>query len=1191
MSILLAIALLAGTAPAQTYRGTILGTVTDSSGAVIAGAKVRVTNEDTGLTRETQTSADGTYAVPELPIGQYTVTVENAGFQTSVTKGVRVDVAVERRVDATMQAGDVNQRIEVQGDVLTQVETTSNVLGGAFQAQEILDLPINGRDYQKLLFMTPGAAGDPSGGMDSPGSFGLVSVNGNRGRSNNYLLDGTDMNDGYRNLPAINQGGVFGTPGTVLPVESIAEVRVLSNWEAEYGRNAGSVVNIVTKSGTNDFHGSVFEYFRNESLNARNYFNVVGNPKDKFSNHQFGASVGGPLKRDRTFWYFTYEGQRESVGVTSLNDVPTLGDFDAAVTAIAAEFGVASIPCTTTIIDCVRANAAVTGTSPLTGDPLGGIPPTTAPLINPVILNLFEHCAANGGCPGGADLWPASSVSSAPAKNDADSFIFKLDHSFSGGHTVSGRYFRGESDQSFPLGLSGGNNLPGNNTDSPIRAQLISISYIAVLTPTIVNEARFGWNLYQQDFFSQDRKVFGDPNVSIGLNNGVSKTRAFGLPFIRVDGFASLGSNVFNPRGRDSTNWHFIDGISVKRGPHDWKFGYEFRRAAVNSFFDALHRGLLRFDGSVDWDPALGPVAITNLSPLADFLAGAPNTGSFAATRVGRGNTFRENAQNSHAVYAQDSWRISPRFTLNLGLRYDFYGVINDEGNNFSVYDPIAGLVPRPELYSPDGNNFSPRVSLAWDMTGSGKTVVRAGFGMFYDSFPQDIVTGQFPWNCFLCPGVAHNPTGPNPVTLAAFPIPTALRDPANGDPDVTVLAPGMAIWPAVGGDQGDINTLDKIDTPYVYNFNLNLQQQLGSRTVFQIAYVGSAGHKLFRIRDINTFDTATIAALDIACAGGANLPIGGGCVYAGKPFDTAAVLDPVNSPFVPFYVNKLETTANSNFHSLQVSFLQRNWGGLTQQINYRWSHSIDNASDGQDSIPNQSMPQDGTNPAGERGNSNFDQRHGFVWTATYDFPQWEAAGWFGKGWQVSGVVTISSGQPFHINYDFTDDYSGSQEFFDRPDIIAPPQYNRSNPSQYLNLSSFAVPCTLDPAGGGNVFADSCLAGTRHFGTLGRNSLRGPNFRNFDFSLVKITSLGERLKLHLRADVFNLFNHPNFANPWLPTFFAAADPNGIGDGTTGPLGQSLGFLPITSTVDVGLGNPILGGGGPRSIQFAAKLTW
>src|SRR5262249_43512919 len=237
---------------AQTFRGTILGTASDTSGAAVAGARVTVRNVATGLGRQTESTGDGSYAVPELPIGTYTVTVEKAGFQTVVVSDVHVDVATERRVDATLRPGNVAQRVEVRGEELPLVETTSDVLGGAFESKQVLDLPINGRDYTKLLIMVPGANGEPNGGGHSPGSFGLSSVNGNRGRANNFLLDGSDMNDGYRNLPAINQGGVFGTPGTVLPLESIAEVRILSNFEAEYGRNSGGVVNIVTKSGTNE---------------------------------------------------------------------------------------------------------------------------------------------------------------------------------------------------------------------------------------------------------------------------------------------------------------------------------------------------------------------------------------------------------------------------------------------------------------------------------------------------------------------------------------------------------------------------------------------------------------------------------------------------------------------------------------------------------------------------------------------------------------------------------------------------------------------------------------------------------------------------------------------------------------------------------------------------------------------------
>src|ERR1700741_185807 len=280
---------------AQTFRGTILGTVTDPSGAVVAGAKVTVKNVGTGLERSTQTSADGSYALPELPIGTYTVTITLSGFQTFVANGVAVDVAGERRVDAAMKTGQVSTKVEVSADELPLVETTTNTLGGVLTAETVQDLPVNGRDYTKLIFLNPGVAGSPDQISDSPGSYGEFSMNGARGRSNNYLLDGTDMNDGFRNDPAINEAGVFGTPSAILPIDSISELNVLSNYQPEFGRNGGAVVNIVTKSGTNDFHGYAFDYFRNDVLDARNYFNFVGQPKASFKNNQFGGSLGGPI--------------------------------------------------------------------------------------------------------------------------------------------------------------------------------------------------------------------------------------------------------------------------------------------------------------------------------------------------------------------------------------------------------------------------------------------------------------------------------------------------------------------------------------------------------------------------------------------------------------------------------------------------------------------------------------------------------------------------------------------------------------------------------------------------------------------------------------------------------------------------------------------------------------------------------
>src|SRR5271154_3290203 len=347
--ILVFVLLAAVTVSAQTFRGAILGTATDASGAVVAGAKVTVKNVATGLERTTETSVDGSYALPELPIGTYTVTVTLTGFQTSVTTGVVVDVAGERRVDAALRPGQVSTKVEVAGDLLPQVETTSAELGGTLTAETIEALPVNGRDYQKLIYLNPGIAGSPDQISDSPGSYGVFSMNGSRGRSNNFLLDGTDMNDGFRNDPAINEAGVFGDPATILPLDAVSELRVLSNYEPEYGRNSGAVIDIVTKSGTNRLHGSVLEYFRSGKLGARNYFNVDPAPKSPFNNNQFGGSLGGPIIKDNTFFYADYEGQSENgaqAGTSCVPDPAVIAQEQATITG----WGEALNPVTTALL-------------------------------------------------------------------------------------------------------------------------------------------------------------------------------------------------------------------------------------------------------------------------------------------------------------------------------------------------------------------------------------------------------------------------------------------------------------------------------------------------------------------------------------------------------------------------------------------------------------------------------------------------------------------------------------------------------------------------------------------------------------------------------------------------------------------------------------------------------------------------
>ncbi len=1077
---LLLILALALSASAQTFRGTILGTVTDPNGAVVSGATVTVKNTGTGLERSTITDDGGNYTIAELPIGTYEVRVEQKGFVPFVVSNVAVEVASERRVDTKLTVAGADTVVVVAPTV--QIETTTNTLGGTITTKTATDLPVNGRDFTKFLVMVPGATGDPSGATDSPGSFGLFSANGNRGRANNYLLDGTDMNDGYRNLPAINEAGVFGTPATILPIEAISEAAILSNFEAEYGRNSGAIVNIVTKSGTNDFHGSLFEFFRNNKLDARNVFNPRPDPQTAFRNNQFGGALGGPIKRNQTFFYFAYEGQRERVGLSSTARVPDPREIAA----------------------------------------LGG--PT-----NPVIARLLARNpwpAPNRPLPLFDNTGRPNIFVTTSALNDVDSLIGKIDHSFNKDNQLTGRYFYGTSNQSFPLAILAGNILPGYNTITPTKVHLVSISYLKILSPTKVNELRFGYNRFKEGFFPEDGSF--DPRT-IGLNTGITNPQDFGLPLIRIHddlGITNIGATLSVPRARTDVNYQLIDNLSWKLSGHDLKFGYEFRRTTVDQFFDAGYRGRLDF------------------ATLADFLAGTLSGG-----RAARGNSNRNTFQNSHAAYLQDTFRWNPRVTLNLGLRWDYFGVIGEQNNLLSNFDPTRGLVlvgssGLPRLYQRDWNNFSPRLGLAWDVNGKGKTVVRAGWGMFYDAYSQDFFAGQLPFNTFN-PGPAFNPVGPSPILFSFSTVSTI----QNGVPIFSDFS------------DSDVFAADpKLRTPYVQNYNLNVQRELFKNGVLEVGYVGSHGTKLFRYRDINQPVNPRVSSA--------------------RPFD--------NGPFAPsggtfFYVNQLETTANSNYNSLQTSFTVRDRHGFSSQINYNWSHSIDNASDGQDYVANATQPDNSYRADLERGNSNFDNRHRFVATASYEIPNFaKAHPRLGKGWQLNTVVTLRSGNPFHLT--LFDDYNNTGEFFPRPDIIGDPYAGTHAPDQFINLSAFKVPCTLDPTGDGS--AASCVPGTWHFGSLGRNALRGPSYKNVDFSLFKDTPITEKVKLQLRAEIFNIFNHPNFSNPLLPSF--AADFTSSIDPVTG---RGTGFLPITVTPDVGIGNPFLGGGGPRNIQLAVRLIF
>ena len=1106
---------------AQTFRGTILGTVSDTSGAVVPGATVKARNTGTGLERTAQTTAEGNYSISELPIGTYNVTVTQPGFQTALMSNILVDVATERRVDVALRLGPANETVEVTGEAaVAQVETTSNTLGGTLTSQEIANIPVNGRDYTKLIYLNPGVAGSPDQISDSPGSFGVFSMNGSRGRANNFLLDGTDMNDGFRNDPAINQAGVFGDPATILPIDAVAELRVLSNYEAEYGRNSGAIVNIVTKSGTNQFHGSALEYYRSGAMGARNYFNIASQPKNPFTNNQFGGSLGGPIVKDKLFFFINYEGQRESGAQAGLSCVPDANAIAAA-----------------------EAQAAANG----------------IPLSQPMLTLLSSHAWPTPDIPGAtANLGGCDTPNLATSTrffNNVNSGIFKMDYNPNASNNITGRYYYGNSTQSFPFAQLAGGLLPGFNTVTPTTVQLVSLSWVKVVNSAQVNEARLGWNQFEEGFFPEDQNF--NP-ASIGLDTGVTSYN-YGLPKINVGGFSPLGATASVPRQRVDTNWHFIDNYSWQVGRHSWKFGYEFRRTTINIIQNNNFRGKLTFNGN------------TLNAPLTAFLEGVPSSGSIASS-----NSHRHEAQNNQGLYVQDSFRWTKRLTVNYGLRWDYFGVPSEENNLFYQLTPASGgtLVQvganggPSSLYNKDYNDFAPRVAVAYDLFGDGSTVIRAGWGMFYDAFSQDIFLAHIPYNCTFCPGPAYVGVGVAPIGFASL----------SGSP----IAPGVPVYGASSPLSSYFGVDPKIRTPYVQNWNLNLQRQITNKILMQLGYVGAKGTKLFRFRDINQPTQGQITVFDVSqCTNGFAFP---NCPIAG--FDSGSNVPRTNFPNF-FYVNQEESTANSIYNALQASLQMNAWHGLSLQANYAWSHSIDNASDLEDFIPNAAQPNNSWAPQLERGNSNFDIRQRFTLNFTYQFPNF--SGGMSKlknGWGFDGVVNLQSGQPFSFNYNFEGDYSGSGEGFDRPDVVGPIVYG-SLPTNYLNLTSFAVPCTFGNTTATTPSGDSnCLAGSRHFGNLGRNQLQGPPFKEVNFSVFKNTQLTERVQLTLRAEFFNIFNHPNFANPELPNFIADPGVNGI-DST----GRGVGSYSLTATGDVGIGNPFLGGGGPRGLQVAAKITF
>jgi len=1104
------------TAVAQTFRGTIQGTITESTGAAVAGAHVRVFSPATGLSRTVDANDRGEYVASELPLGTYSVTVEKQGFRTTTLTQIPVSVGSPTRADARLSTGMVQEVVEVNAEV-PLVETGSNTTGGTIEASEASELPINGRDFTKLLELVPGSSSDPVGSTESAGSYGLFSLNGNRGRSNNYLLDGTDMNDGYRNLPSINQAGVWGAPSTILPVDALAEIPVTGSPEAEFGRSSGATVNIVTQSGTNQIHGSLFEYYRNGSMSARNYFNAEAQPKNSFTNHQFGGKVAGPIVRDKSFWLVAYEGQRENGALPQLGTVPTQADID----AYSGGGGGA-------------ADAYYSG---------GGA-------INPVIQSLLAS-KPWGTLPASGD---GSETFTTPFSNTSDNVIAKADqhlHLFSAGDLLTGRYFYSHGTQSFPLGmLYTGSSAPGFNTTTPTHVNIVSLSYTSVPRSNLIFEIRGGYNRFLQQFIPEDTGL--NPDVAFGLNTLPVdySPRDLGLPTIDVGAYSPIGATASDSRGRIDTNYQLFGNVSLTEGRHSLKAGYEWRRTFINSFIDSGHRGKLVFDS------------------LDDFLAGSLDT---AHSSSAEGDGTRYSYQNGSGAYLLDSWRLSSRISLNYGLRWDYYGVIGAQNKAFSIFDvktgglETVGAAGGPaSMYPKDWTNFAPRLSVADDLLGNGKLVIRTGAGIYYYGPSQYFFVGNQAYN------TNAGEAGPafNGIGFATSVVSTIPTD-------------GSAIF---GNYQpNSVFTVDqKLRTPRYGSYNFNIESQVAKKVAIQIGYVGSQGRHLFHFRDLNQFNNVN-GSTD-SCGNGQTISYGEQCF----PTYTVGSYQDISL----YYINQIETSAFSNYNSAQATLKVQNWRGVTSTLNYTWAHSIDDASDGLDFVPNASQPDNSFNPKADHASSNFDVRQRLQWYWTYNLPKFEQAKWIASGWALDGMFNFANGQPYTVSYLFEGDYNGSGEYFGRPDIIGNP-YAGAHGTNLLNLAAFAAPCTVDSDPASATYGNCINA---HPGSEGRNAFNSPNYTNFDFSLTKTSHLTETLTMELRCDVFNILNHANFSNPLLPGFgidvfgTSHTEGNRLVAGLD-PSTSGSQFLGTTATPDVGSGNPYLGGGGPRSAQLAVHFSF
>ena len=984
----------------QEIGGTISGTITDPSGASIPNVTVTVRNLGTDEARKTTTGPDGSYLVPSLISGNYEVRVEGTGFQTEIRTGISLAVAQHAVIDVQLVVGNQTQTVEVTAGA-PLIEASSSALSGLVDDTQMRALPLNGRDFFSLTYLQPGVVPTLNAGPNPWGQGGITkaAVNGLRPTYNNVTIDGTDVNDPTYNIPP------GGASGDFLGVESIREFRVLTNtMSAEYGRNAGAAINAITQSGTNKFHGSVYEFVRNSALDAKNYFDLADRSIPYFSQNQFGGTIGGPIQKDRTFFFGNYEGFRQQLSKTNVATVPD--------------------------------ENAHNGILPDPNNPGQTINVGVNPAIAPY-LALYQLPNGPNFGDGTAEL-----ITSLTQPTTENYGVIRVDHKFSEKDSVFGRYIIDFSDLSNPY-LS--TLTPGFPAKQDRHNQFLTLSETHLFGGTWLNEFRFGFNRTQYAASANN----SNPGLSISV---LDPTGPLGL--IQVGQLSAIGNSVLFPINSAGNTFQFLDAVSVNKGHHFVKFGADIRRVQMNGIFDLYSGGNYTFN------------------TLQDFLENQPF--SYFGALPGS-NSNRGYRQSLFAFYVQDDYKILPQLTMNFGLRYEYNTSPTEAHNlNVNIRHPLTdtNVTLGDPLYHAPKNMFGPRIGLAWTPFRDGKTVVRAGFGIFYDQLWMNLY-GNTRWS----PPHYHttfflSPEFPDPLAMNGGAIPVGINSPIQFNPS----------------------------QPYAMQYNLNIQRELTSSMALTIAYVGTRGVHLPSQQAVNP--PTPIVEPDGSLFFPANAPR-------------------LNRNFGP--VSDILMAANSFYNAFQATLNKRLSQGLDFQISYTFSKSIDDVSGPYptDWTTDPAIPQNPFDLQASRARSSFDHTHVLVANFNYQLPFGHGQRYGADsaavvngilgGWAISGITTAETGNPFTVLLGF-----------DQCQTIDPPCYpNVDKP-------------LLRVTGHANQWYDPAAFSLQPVGTLGdspRNVLLGPNLFTLDFALRKTFRLSDRFNLEFRSEFFNITNRPNFASP------------------------------------------------------------